>query len=91
MSRIIYLATTEGCYGCSIMKKLLEEIHNSNLYTFSIEILDFKDIPEFIKINVPLNDFPTIIFVENNVIKYHHSGTISKRKLQNIINDLNFN
>ena len=91
MSRVIYLATTEGCYACSIMKKLLEEIHNNNLYTFSIEILDFKDIPEFIKINVPLNDFPTIIFVENNVIKYHHSGTISKRKLQNIINDLNFN
>ena len=91
MIKEIYLATTKGCEACKIMENILRKVHKQNLYTFSVHVLDFSELPEFIKINVPLTDFPVTIFVENNVIKYHFTGTTSAKNLQSIINDIKFN
>ena len=91
ISRYIYLATTEGCEACRIMEKILKQVKRDNVYTFSIQVIDYKLLPEFIRINVRLTDFPTLIFLENDVIKYHISGTISAKKLQEIIKYLHFN
>lgn len=91
MSKRIYLATTEGCEACKIMEKILKQVKRDNYYTFSIQVRDYKLIPEFIQIDVVLTDFPTLIFLENNVIKYHVAGTMSAKKLQEIIKDLHFN
>ena len=91
ISRYIYLATTEGCEACRIMERILKQVKRDNVYTFSIQVIDYKLLPEFIRINVLLTDFPTLIFLENDVIKYHISGTISAKKLQEIIKDLHFN
>lgn len=91
ISRYIYLATTKGCEACKIMEKILKQVKRDNVYTFSIQVIDYKLLPEFIRINVLLTDFPTLIFLENDIIKYHISGTISAKKLQEIIKDLHFN
>ena len=91
ISRYIYLATTEGCEACRIMERILKQVKRDNVYTFSIQVIDYKLLPEFIKINVLLTDFPTLIFLENDVIKYNISGTINTKKLQEIIKDLHFN
>lgn len=91
MSKVIYLATTKGCEACRIMSNILKRVYGDNLYTFSIRIKDFTEIPSWIATNVPLNDFPTTIFVENDVIKYHFSGTKTAKALQEIIKDLKFN
>ena len=91
ISRYIYLATTEGCEACRIMERILKQVKCDNVYTFSIQVIDYKLLPEFIRINVLLTDFPTLIFLENDIIKYHISGTISAKKLQEIIKDLHFN
>lgn len=91
MSKRIYLATTEGCEACRIMEKILKQVKRDNSYTFSIQVRDYKLLPEFIQVDVVLTDFPTLIFLENNVIKYYVSGTISAKKLQEIIKDLYFN
>jgi hypothetical protein len=91
MSKIIYLATTKGCEACRIMTKILKKVYGDNLYTFSIRVKDFKDIPSWITTNVPLNDFPTTIFIEDDVVKYHFSGTKTVKALQEIIIDLKFN
>ena len=91
MSRYIYLATTEGCEACRIMERILKQVKRDNVYTFSIEVRDYKLLPEFIRVDVVLTDFPTLIFLENNVIKYHVAGTMSAKKLQEIIKDLHFN
>lgn len=91
LSKYIYLATTEGCEACRIMEKILKQVQRDNGYTFSIQVRDYKLLPEFIQVNVILTDFPTLIFLENNVIKYHIIGTISAKKLQEIIKDLHFN
>ena len=71
ISKYIYLATTEGCEACRIMEKILKQVKRDNSYTFSIQVRDYKLIPEFIQVNVILTDFPTLIFLENNVIKYY--------------------
>lgn len=91
MIKEVYLATTKGCEACKIMENILRKVHQQNLYTFSVHVLDFSELPEFIKIDVPLTDFPVTIFVEDNVIKYHFTGTISVKNLQSIINDIKFN
>ena len=91
ISRYIYLATTEGCEACRIMERILKQVKRDNVYTFSIQVRDYKLLPEFIRINVLLTDFPTLIFLENDAIKYHISGTISTKKLKEIIKDLHFN
>lgn len=91
ISRYIYLATTEGCEACRIMERILKQVKRNNVYTFSIQVIDYKLLPEFIRINVLLTDFPTLIFLENDIIKYHISGTISAKKLKEIIKDLHFN
>ena len=91
MSKRIYLATTEGCEACRIMEKILKQVKRNNGYTFSIQVRDYKLLPEFIQVNVILTDFPTLIFLENNIIKYHVTGTISAKNLQEIIKDLHFN
>ena len=90
ISKYIYLATTEGCEACRIMEKILKQVQRDNSYTFSIQVRDYKLLPEFIQVNVVLTDFPTLIFLENDIIKYHISGTISAKKLQEIIKDLHF-
>ena len=91
MNKCIYLATTEGCEACKIMERILKQVQRDNNYTFSILVRDYKLIPEFIKNNVILTDFPVLIFLENNVIKYNVAGTMSAKKLQEIIKDLHFN
>ena len=91
ISRYIYLATTEGCEACRIMEKILKQVQRNNGYTFLLFVRDYKLFPEFIKVDVVLTDFPTLIFLENNVIKYHVVGTISAKKLKEIIEDLHFN
>lgn len=91
INRHIYLATTEGCEACRIMERILKQVQRNNVYTFSIQVIDYKLLPEFIRVNVVLTDFPTLIFLENNVIKYHVASTMNAKKLQEIIKDLHFN
>ena len=91
ISKYIYLATTKGCEACRIMERILKQVQRYNVYTFSIQVIDYKLLPEFIRVDVVLTDFPTLIFLENNVIKYHVTGTMSAKKLQEIIKDLHFN
>lgn len=86
----IYLITTKGCEACKIMTDIVVDTCFEIPYTFSVRIKDIKDISEWIKVNVPLNDFPTLVFVKGNTIKYHISGTISADKLKQLIKDLHF-
>ena len=91
VNKYIYLATTKGCEACRIMERILKQVQRDNVYTFSIQVRDYKLLPEFIRVDVVLTDFPTLIFLENNVIKYHVAGTMNAKKLQELIKDLHFN
>lgn len=71
------------------MEYILKEIQKDNP-TFTITITDFNEVPEWIETNVTLTDFPTVVFVENDVIKYHFTGTLSRKKVIKIMSDINF-
>ena len=71
------------------MEYILKEIQKDNP-TFTITITDFHNVPEWIKNNITLTDFPTVIFIDNDVIKYHFTGTLSEKKVVKIMNDINF-
>lgn len=88
-SKDVYVVTTYKCSACKCIKYILEEIQQDNP-TFAITTIDFHYVPEWIKNNITLTDFPTVIFIENDVIKYHFTGTLSKKKIVEIMNDINF-
>lgn len=90
MSKEVYLITTSGCVGCSIMIyhfRILEQLDSCEYF---LHVVDFKNVPEFINLNVPYTDFPTLVCVENNIIKYHESGTMTMKHLKEVLKDINF-
>ena len=89
-SKQIYLIITEGCESCKIMERILKQVCKDNNYTFSIQIATYESVPDFIKMNVILTDFPTLVFLTYDIIKYHITGTISAKNLKRIIEDLQF-
>lgn len=89
MTKVIYLITTYKCSACKYQECILKEILKEHK-DIELEVIDFSKVPEFIKTNVILTDFPTTIFVKDNVIKYHFIGTKANRKIEAIIKDINF-
>lgn len=89
MNKIIYLITTYKCSACKCMKAILKLVQEDDP-SFNIEVYDFTDAPEFIKVNVKFGDFPTTVFVKDNIIKYSFKGTLSKKKVEQIIKDIDY-
>lgn len=88
-NKVIHIITTYNCSACKCMEHILKEIQKDNP-TFTITTTDFQNVPKWIKNNITLTDFPTVIFVENEVVKYHFTGTLSEKKIVKIMNDINF-
>lgn len=88
-NKVIYLITTEGCEACRIMTDImltvLDELEGVTLF-----VRDISDIPMFVRTDIPLNDFPTLVFIKDATIKYHISGTLSKDKIKAILSDIGF-
>lgn len=88
-TKTIYLGTTYKCSACKcqeyILKEYLKERSDINLI-----VTDYLDLPEWIKTQIKLTDFPVTILVKDNVIKYCFVGTKSKKKIKNLMEDLQF-
>lgn len=87
--KFIYLITTKGCEACHIMTDIMLAVLDE-LEGVTLIVKDVSDIPMFIKVDVLLNDFPTLVFIKNGVIKYHISGTMTKDKIKTILSDIGF-
>lgn len=85
----IYLVKTHGCSACKCMEHILDELFNQ-IEGLNLTICYCDNVPEFLKTNVPFTDFPTTVFVKDDVIKYHFAGTKSINKIKNIIRDIEF-
>lgn len=88
-NKVVYIVTTYKCSACKCMEYIIKEIQKDNP-TFTIITTDFQKVPEWIKSNITLTDFPTVIFIDNDVIKYHFTGTLPGRKVVKIMNGINF-
>ena len=88
-NKIIYLITTKGCEACHIMTDIMLTVL-AELKGVTLVIRDVSEIPMFIHAKVSFNDFPTLVFLKDDVIKYHVSGTMSKSKVKIILSDIGF-
>lgn len=89
-NKVVYIVTTAKCSACKCMINILNDIQKDNS-TFTITSIDFTKVPEWLKTNITLTDFPTVVFIDNNVIKYHFVGTKVKVKFLNLWKILTFN
>lgn len=90
MKKEIILLTTEGCSACRIQAHLISKLISTNNVVFSdviYKVLDINFVPEWILNNVIINDFPTTIFIADNVIKYHFMGTRTINEMKEIAKD----
>ena len=90
--KIVYIITTYKCSACKCIEHILRTVQdefptNVEGY-FDIETYDFKEVPEWLTINVPMHDFPTVIFTDNDVIKFHFTGTMPRGKLLKVVEDV---
>lgn len=89
MSKVIYLITTYKCSACKCQEYILKEVLKEHK-DIELKVIDYNKTPEWIKTNVILTDFPTTIFIKDDVIKYHFVGTKANRKVEALIKDINF-
>lgn len=88
-NKVVYIVTTYKCSACKCIETIFKSIQKDSP-TFEIKTYDFKEVPEWITTNIVLTDFPTVIFIDNNVIKCHFTGTRTKKKIIQLMKDINF-
>lgn len=89
MNKVIYLATTYKCSACKCQEQLLKEALNDR-QDIKLIVDDYKNIPYWITLNIVFTDFPITILIDDNVIKYNFIGTMSVKKIKQLLEDLNF-
>lgn len=87
--KIIYLGTTNGCSSCKCQEHILDSVLKDR-NDVNLQICNHTKLPEWIKTNVNLTDFPVTIIVEDNKIKYHFVGTRPIRDIKTLLVDINF-
>lgn len=88
-NKVIYLIKTFGCSACKCMEHILKDVV-AEYPDIEFVVTYFSEIPDFIKLNVRLTDYPTTIFVKDDVIKYHFVGTMSAKNIKTLIKDIDF-
>ena len=89
MNKEVYLVTTYKCSACKLMAYILKEVLEDRP-DVELKTLDYTELPEWIKTNVRLSDFPCVIFVVDDVIKFTFTGTKPTREVRQIIKAINF-
>ena len=89
MNKEVYLVTTYKCSACKLMAYILKEVLEDRP-DVELKTLDYTELPEWIKTNVRLSDFPCVVFVVDDVIKFTFTGTKPTREVRQIIKDINF-
>lgn len=77
----------DWCSPCKTIAPILEEVKNElgiNLLKIDVDSSDNND--DVIENNI--RNIPTLLFIKDGEIRARHSGTISKDKLINLINNL---
>ena len=68
-----------------MLKKALEDRQDVEL-----KICDCSEIPEWLNNKVAFLDFPTTVFIKDNIVRYTIVGTLSVSKIKSRIKDISF-
>lgn len=80
-NKVILLITTNGCKGCSVQLKSLKEAIKLSHKTIHFEIQDIsemtkQEIAKWRKKRIFLKDFPTTIFINDDIITFKTEGSL---------------
>lgn len=89
MNKVVYLGTTLNCAACRIQERILEEVLEDRS-DVCLKVCDYLELPDFIQTNVLLEDFPVIVFIKDEIIKYTVVGTLSAKKIKRLMEDIEF-
>ena len=71
----ILLITTKGCAGCNIMHRLIRQAMKSSSKEISFAIKDKGEFDKKWLAQNKITDFPTTLFIKDDVIKFKYVGT----------------
>lgn len=75
MNNKVLLITTKGCAGCAIARKLVEEAIQMYRHPITFEEKDVNAVDEKFVRNNNIYDFPTILLIKDDVVKFKFTGT----------------
>lgn len=75
MNKII-LITTEGCEGCAIAKRNIEEAIKQSKKSIDFEIRDCKEVTKKYLRTFGIIDFPAILFFKDEEFKLKKVGSV---------------
>lgn len=73
----IWIIVTEGCEGCRIATNLVNKAVEKSEQNIKVDVINHLDesYKSFIKA-YDIKDFPTIVFIKNNIVMATHTGTM---------------
>ena len=75
MNNKVLLITTKGCAGCAIAHKLVEEAIQMYRHPITFEEKDIDNVDEAFVRNNKIYDFPTVVLIKNDTVKFKFTGT----------------
>lgn len=87
----VLLITTQGCESCDIQDDILTKVYNTispkNPH-LEYHILDTQRVSKNLLSEYDITDFPTILFMVDNVVKKVIRGTASKTTILETLKEL---
>lgn len=84
MNNVVYLITSKGCYACSIMKNIIEQVFK-NKSDIKFVVLDISEVPDWIKNTISINDVPLTVFTVNKTVLYTITGSCTANKFNKVL------
>lgn len=78
----------EWCGPCKVIAPILDQLvennENLNLKKINVDLPEFKDLVT----EHSVRSIPTLLFMKDNTVLHKHVGSISKVKLEELLNTL---
>lgn len=72
----ILLITTIGCEACTIMDGIVKEALTRTSKSIEYECKSYVDVDIKLRNSLHLRDFPTIVFLIDDTVKFSYVGTM---------------
>lgn len=72
----ILLITTEGCEGCVIAKRNIEEAIKQSKKSITFEVRECKEVTKKYIRTFGIKDFPAILFFKDDEFKFKKIGSV---------------
>ena len=86
----LYLITTKGCEGCAILDNIVKSVLSKIERPVSYNVIDVANSEQINEFPFPFiyktfTDFPSLVFVVGDELKFIHTGTCTKTTVREMI------